>query len=245
MRRRYGFWAPSLRPDELMHYGRLGMKWYQHIFGPVQAGAKYAKGENKELTPDKRLSKYQRADGSLTRMGKKHKDAAYKYFDEEYVHDKQLADNYHKAYERLKNSKAKVLVEEDKSGMLLCDSLSDLGTSYCIYNNRASEYKAYRDAIASNEFQVGRDYYMKKPKTSVRPFVALTDYKEGNRVFNRIWKTYSDKWNEDFRKIDDEVKKHGDKYYILNYSKINNSTVREQARDEYERRTRKKWPYGD
>lgn len=32
--------------DELCHSGRKGMKWYQHIYGEFQAGAKYAK-ENK------------------------------------------------------------------------------------------------------------------------------------------------------------------------------------------------------
>jgi len=33
------------RPDELYHFGRKGMKWYQHIFGPVQNGAKYSKSK--------------------------------------------------------------------------------------------------------------------------------------------------------------------------------------------------------
>ena len=37
--------------DELYHHGRLGMKWYQHIFGQAYAHAKYnkkAKAETKE-----------------------------------------------------------------------------------------------------------------------------------------------------------------------------------------------------
>lgn len=29
--------------DYLEHYGRKGMKWYQHLFGDYQSGAKYAK----------------------------------------------------------------------------------------------------------------------------------------------------------------------------------------------------------
>lgn len=29
--------------NELMHHGVRGMKWYQHIFGEYQSGAKYAK----------------------------------------------------------------------------------------------------------------------------------------------------------------------------------------------------------
>lgn len=39
--------------DELMHYGRLGMKWYQHIFGPVQAGAKYAQKAGSKIVSAK------------------------------------------------------------------------------------------------------------------------------------------------------------------------------------------------
>lgn len=39
--------------DELMHYGRLGMKWYQHIFGPVQSGAKYAQKAGSKIASAK------------------------------------------------------------------------------------------------------------------------------------------------------------------------------------------------
>ena len=39
--------------EELMHYGRQGMKWYQHIFGPVQAGAKYAKKAGSKIASAK------------------------------------------------------------------------------------------------------------------------------------------------------------------------------------------------
>ncbi len=31
--------------DYLAHFGRKGMKWYQHIFGEFQSAAKYAKGK--------------------------------------------------------------------------------------------------------------------------------------------------------------------------------------------------------
>lgn len=34
--------------DDLYHYGRKGMKWYQHIFGETQSHAQYAK-KNKGL----------------------------------------------------------------------------------------------------------------------------------------------------------------------------------------------------
>lgn len=39
--------------EELMHYGRQGMKWYQHIFGPVQAGAKYAQKAGSKIVSAK------------------------------------------------------------------------------------------------------------------------------------------------------------------------------------------------
>lgn len=62
------YYAPPQRPDELYHYGRLGMKWYKHIFGPVQSIAKYAskghpsakpmtKEERDEFKKNKKLAK--------------------------------------------------------------------------------------------------------------------------------------------------------------------------------------------
>lgn len=41
--------------DFLMHYGRRGMKWYQHVYGEVQSQAKYASkgGSSKDSGPSK------------------------------------------------------------------------------------------------------------------------------------------------------------------------------------------------
>ena len=36
--------------DYLAHYGRKGMKWYEHIFGKLQSHAKYNKGGKKTET---------------------------------------------------------------------------------------------------------------------------------------------------------------------------------------------------
>lgn len=38
---------------ELYHYGRKGMKWYQHIYGPVQSVAKYAKKAGSKMAEAK------------------------------------------------------------------------------------------------------------------------------------------------------------------------------------------------
>ena len=43
--------------DYLAHYGRKGMKWYQHIFGDYQKGAKYAKRSGTSDTPTSTKSK--------------------------------------------------------------------------------------------------------------------------------------------------------------------------------------------
>lgn len=43
---------------ELEHYGRKGMKWYQHIFGEAQSHAKYAKGKkSKKSNVEKKPSR--------------------------------------------------------------------------------------------------------------------------------------------------------------------------------------------
>ena len=40
--------VPAATEDSIAHYGRLGMKWYQHIYGEYQGAAKYAeKGAKK------------------------------------------------------------------------------------------------------------------------------------------------------------------------------------------------------
>lgn len=41
------------RSNELEHYGRLGMKWYQHIFGEYQDHAKYSKKVAKPTVKEK------------------------------------------------------------------------------------------------------------------------------------------------------------------------------------------------
>lgn len=42
--------------EELYHYGRLGMKWYQHIFGDVDARAKYSEAKRR-AKEDKKLAR--------------------------------------------------------------------------------------------------------------------------------------------------------------------------------------------
>ena len=76
------FYKTPLRSDELYHYGRKGMKWYQHIYGKVNSSSSgrysYGSSDSRENRmslfkryDDSDIRKYQRQDGSLTRTGKK------------------------------------------------------------------------------------------------------------------------------------------------------------------------------
>lgn len=51
----------TIRSDEIYHYGRRGMKWYQHLFGPVQKIGKYAAKQvsnvHKNLTSEEHAEK--------------------------------------------------------------------------------------------------------------------------------------------------------------------------------------------
>ena len=49
----YSAFDPEFKMDELYHYGRKGMKWYQHIYGPVQSIAKYAKKAGSKISEAK------------------------------------------------------------------------------------------------------------------------------------------------------------------------------------------------
>lgn len=70
--------------DSLMHFGRLGMKWYQHLMGVQQSLSKYAKGANTKGVEIKTLKKQ----AMLARdLAKEQKDAGnkegYKYWKKE------------------------------------------------------------------------------------------------------------------------------------------------------------------
>lgn len=47
------FLGLEIYTEELYHYGRKGMKWYQHIYGPVQSIAKYAKKAGSKMADAK------------------------------------------------------------------------------------------------------------------------------------------------------------------------------------------------
>lgn len=75
--------------NELMHYGRRGMKWYQHIYGEFQSGAKYskkgtaAKPTGKKTTALERAKAKKAADKVASKQPKKREDPVKKMSDQE------------------------------------------------------------------------------------------------------------------------------------------------------------------
>lgn len=75
--------------NELMHYGRRGMKWYQHIYGEFQSGAKYskkgtaAKPTGKKTTALERAKAKKASDEAASKRPKKPEDPVKKLSDQE------------------------------------------------------------------------------------------------------------------------------------------------------------------
>lgn len=113
------------KENELYHYGRLGMKWYQHIFGDVDARAKYSAAKA-SLKEERRLVQDKTAMRSLS-------DDQIK----ERIERIKLEDQYADLVLRPKTSKGKDVVS---------DILKSLGT------NLATEFgKSYGKNLGNYE----------------------------------------------------------------------------------------------
>lgn len=66
--------------DSLEHYGRKGMKWYEHIFGREQSHAKYSKDQPKKTFRERRAdaAKKREAEKKAKEKAKAEKEAAKK-----------------------------------------------------------------------------------------------------------------------------------------------------------------------
>lgn len=138
--------------EELMHYGVLGMKWG--------------------------VRRYQRKDGSLTKKGKKHKEAALKGLREGQKAYAQRADAM-KAYTSLNAKSLKEVSKKDPEDFQaswarqsLRDAYKATGREYLNSKLRAEAYTKYIDAYNTDTIKVGEDYVVKNLKTGR---VKLTD----------------------------------------------------------------------
>lgn len=114
-----------MRPDELYHYGRQGMKWYHHIFGPVQKIGKYAsKGASKlrkDLTPEERAE--MRKNKKIAREERRAEKEEFKYekqknreiekMHKQEIHDMKMARKQHKQEEHDAKEAEKNLHKEE------------------------------------------------------------------------------------------------------------------------------------
>ena len=94
--------ATTVVGEELYHYGRKGMKWYQHIYGPVQTVAKYAKKVGSKLSDakashdKKQLDRFEKKKEDIIRSG----DAKIIRKNQDKLSDAELK----RAFDRLKNT---------------------------------------------------------------------------------------------------------------------------------------------
>lgn len=157
--------------NELYHYGVKGMRWG--------------------------VRRYQNKDGTLTRRGKKHKEAALKGL-------RQGREEYSKQAERMKAATATNKIALEKSQAIdkekgetswnthaLRDAYKATGRAYVNAMSSVRIYDAYIKAYENDSIKIGEDYILKNRKKGI---VELTN--SGREKESRI----VDDLNPDFRK---------------------------------------------
>lgn len=163
----------DLSDDELMHYGRLGMKWYQHIFTEGKNAANkartYARKKKKDFETKKYKdynvdlekvgsnvhgkTRYTNIDGSLNERGKLHsqkyinkeQNKNRKYYDKQIDKYKKLLDKY-KDDPELKKKFEAMIKDAEKSRDGVNNSLDKFGIQEILTNEARARDQALRIA---------------------------------------------------------------------------------------------------
>lgn len=148
----------DFRPDELKHYGRKGMKWYQHIFGDKTKGL--LKSRTKTETEEERAERLQKEKEERKRKVSTSRSAKQVYDNADLFSDQELQ----RIYNRLQlerniknlsgNEKSKSEEYIDRIIKTARKSSDFIESGGKLYNNIAKVYNSLSDKGQTNPLRL-------------------------------------------------------------------------------------------
>lgn len=150
------------------------------------------------------VRRYQRKDGSLTRLGKKHKEAALKGLKDEHSEMMKTA-TVMKEHTRLNKEQLRKSKEVDKKAgetswatQALTDAHRATGRSYVTAKYHAAIYDEYIKAYDDNTIKAGQDYVVKNFKKGIVELTASGRAKE-TEIVKRVTSDFEKKHEKEIK----------------------------------------------